>query len=93
MNYIGYYFSIEFLRSRSLSNNLHNLGITEVYREALAEMGVDLGAIEDRESDAGLGKGGLGRSSEMKQSKGFLILLSRVRVSAGAPVISRSYVF
>ena len=56
-----YYLSIEFLIGRSLSNNLHNLGLFEIYREALAEMGVDLGEIEDQESDAGLGNGGLGR--------------------------------
>ena len=56
-----YYLSIEFLIGRSLSNNLHNLGLTGVYREALAEMGVDLAEIEDQESDAGLGNGGLGR--------------------------------
>lgn len=56
-----YYLSIEFLIGRFLSNNLHNLGLTEVYREALAEMGVDFGEIEEQESDAGLGNGGLGR--------------------------------
>ena len=56
-----YYLSIEFLIGRSLSNNLLNLGLLEIYREALAEIGVDLGEIEAEESDAGLGNGGLGR--------------------------------
>ncbi len=56
-----YYLSIEFLIGRSLGNNLDNLGLTEVYRETLAEMGVDLRETEDQESDAGLGNGGLGR--------------------------------
>jgi len=56
-----YYLSIEFLIGRSLTNNLMNLGLMEIYREALAEIGVDFGEIEAEESDAGLGNGGLGR--------------------------------
>src|SRR5262245_34983757 len=56
-----YYLSIEFLMGRSLSNNLHNLGLFTVCQEALSGMGVDLAAVEERESDAALGNGGLGR--------------------------------
>ncbi len=56
-----YYLSIEFLIGRSLGNNLDNLELTRVYRETLADMGVDLRETEDQESDAGLGNGGLGR--------------------------------
>ena len=56
-----YYLSIEFLIGRSLRNNLTNLGILDLCREALRNYGLDLDAIEDAEPDAALGNGGLGR--------------------------------
>jgi len=56
-----YYLSIEFLIGRSLRNNLTNLGILDLCREALRSYGPDLDAIEDAEPDAALGNGGLGR--------------------------------
>ncbi|MBM7692992.1 starch phosphorylase [Peribacillus deserti] len=56
-----YYLSIEFLPGRFLGNNLLNLGITELLKEGLDELGIDLSDIEDIEADAGLGNGGLGR--------------------------------
>jgi starch phosphorylase len=56
-----YYLSIEFLIGRSLANNLQNLGIFEVCREALEEMGLELDQILEQENDAALGNGGLGR--------------------------------
>ncbi len=56
-----YYLSIEFLMGRSLNNNLYNLGLFEPCQKALREMGVDLAAVEESESDAALGNGGLGR--------------------------------
>lgn len=56
-----YYLSAEFLMGRLLSNNLMNLGVYEVAQEALAELGVDMGQLLEREADAGLGNGGLGR--------------------------------
>jgi starch phosphorylase len=56
-----YYLSAEFLMGRLLSSNLMNLGVMEVAREALADLGVDLNQLLERESDAGLGNGGLGR--------------------------------
>jgi len=56
-----YYFSAEFLMGRFLGNNLINLQINEVIKETLNELGVDINKIEDREMDAGLGNGGLGR--------------------------------
>ena len=56
-----YYLSMEFLMGRSLGNNLHNLGLFEVCKEALEEMGVDLEEVEAGEVDAALGNGGLGR--------------------------------
>lgn len=55
------YFSMEFLMGRLLNNNLQNLGIYDVTKKGLAELGIDLNEIEDQESDAGLGNGGLGR--------------------------------
>ncbi|HLH75483.1 MAG TPA: glycogen/starch/alpha-glucan phosphorylase [Candidatus Binataceae bacterium] len=56
-----YYLSMEFLIGRSLQNNLHNLGVMEWCRAALAEQGVDLQALFEEEPDAALGNGGLGR--------------------------------
>lgn len=55
------YFSMEFLMGRLLSNNLMNLGIYDIVKEGLADFGIDINEIEDMESDAGLGNGGLGR--------------------------------
>ncbi len=55
------YLSIEFLMGQSLGNHLHNLGIRELYRRALCNLGANLEAIEDSEQDAALGNGGLGR--------------------------------
>ena len=55
------YLSAEFLIGRALSNNLVNLNRYDEYAAALAEMGFDLGAVEEQEADAGLGNGGLGR--------------------------------
>jgi starch phosphorylase len=56
-----YYLSIEYLLGRMLTNNLTNLGIYDLCRDALRHMGVSLDAIEDAERDAALGNGGLGR--------------------------------
>jgi len=55
------YLSIEFLMGQSLGNHLHNLGIRELYRQALGNLGANLDAVEDSEQDAALGNGGLGR--------------------------------
>jgi starch phosphorylase len=57
----AFYLSAEFLMGRALSNNLVNLTVEQDVKEVLAELGVDYNLIEDRESDAGLGNGGLGR--------------------------------
>ena len=56
-----WYFSIEFLPGRLLRGYLFDLGIYEVCREALGEMGIALERMEDQEEDAGIGNGGLGR--------------------------------
>ena len=56
-----YYFSMEFLLGRLLGDALLNLGIRDVCKEALAELGIDLEELENLEHDQGLGNGGLGR--------------------------------
>ncbi len=56
-----YYLSMEFLIGQSLGTNLRNLGIHELYRQALSNLGADLEAVEESEEDAALGNGGLGR--------------------------------
>jgi len=56
-----YYMSMEFLMGRALGNNIINLGAYKPFKEALAELGLDLDVIEDQEPDAALGNGGLGR--------------------------------
>lgn len=56
-----YYLSMEFLMGRSLGNNLYNLGIFDLCKEIVTEMGVDLEEIRESEVDAALGNGGLGR--------------------------------
>jgi starch phosphorylase len=56
-----YYFSMEFLIGRLLTNNLMNLGIHKVVKDGLSDLGIDLNELENLESDAGLGNGGLGR--------------------------------
>src|ERR1051325_11354209 len=55
------YLSAEYLPGPHLANNLLNLGITEVTREALRELGYDLDEIIAQEEEPGLGNGGLGR--------------------------------
>ncbi|MCF0230772.1 MAG: glycogen/starch/alpha-glucan phosphorylase, partial [Enterococcus sp.] len=55
------YFSMEFLIGRLLNNNTQNLGIYKVAKEGLSDFGIDINELENEESDAGLGNGGLGR--------------------------------
>src|SRR6478609_2184476 len=56
-----YYLSMEFLMGRSLGNNLCNLGFQNFCRETLQNFGADLEEVQERERDAALGNGGLGR--------------------------------
>jgi len=55
------YLSLEFLMGRLLGNALLNLGIEDETSEALSRLGLDLEDVYEREHDAGLGNGGLGR--------------------------------
>lgn len=56
-----YYLCMEFLMGRSLKNNLYNLGLSQVFDDALSSMGISLDKLYELEPDAGLGNGGLGR--------------------------------
>ncbi len=56
-----YYLSLEYLMGRALRNALCNLGLLDVYQQALSQMGWSLDELEDLAVDAGLGNGGLGR--------------------------------
>ena len=56
-----YYFSLEFLTGRLLSNSLINLGCEDACRAALGDIDLRLADIEEIEQDAALGNGGLGR--------------------------------
>jgi starch phosphorylase len=56
-----YYLSMEFLLGRSLSNNLHNLGLYEALEKGLSALGLPLADVVEVEPDAALGNGGLGR--------------------------------
>ncbi|MBQ9520147.1 MAG: glycogen/starch/alpha-glucan phosphorylase [Acholeplasmatales bacterium] len=56
-----YYFSMEFLMGRMITNNLMNAGVYPVVKKAFEELGIDINEVEHQEADAGLGNGGLGR--------------------------------
>ncbi|TGZ59386.1 hypothetical protein CRM22_009111 [Opisthorchis felineus] len=56
-----YYLSLEFYMGRSLANAMLNLGISDSVTQALHDFGLSLEELEEYESDAGLGNGGLGR--------------------------------
>ncbi len=56
-----YYMSMEFLMGRAMGNNLINLKAYKEAAKCLEEMGINLNLIEDKEPDAALGNGGLGR--------------------------------
>ncbi len=56
-----YYLSLEFLIGRTLGNALSNLGMLEATRQALTQAGIPPRQVEEMESEAGLGNGGLGR--------------------------------
>ncbi len=55
------YFSMEFLMGRMITNNLYSLGIYDDVKALFHAHGLDINEVEDFETDAGLGNGGLGR--------------------------------
>ena len=56
-----YYLSMEYLMGRTLGNSLINLDLYERSDSALKELGYKLEELREKEWDAGLGNGGLGR--------------------------------
>ena len=56
-----YYLSMEFLIGRTFTNALLALDLMPTLRQALSELDVDLDVLTEREPDAALGNGGLGR--------------------------------
>ncbi len=56
-----YYLSLEFLIGRTLGNSLINLDMYAAAAQAMQELGYSLEDIREKEWDAGLGNGGLGR--------------------------------
>jgi starch phosphorylase len=56
-----YYLSMEYLLGRSLANNVINLLLDPLVKEAAKHEDVDWVSVLEQEPDAGLGNGGLGR--------------------------------
>jgi starch phosphorylase len=56
-----YYLSMEFLIGRSLANNITNLLLDDLAKEAIKENNLNWFELLEQEPDAGLGNGGLGR--------------------------------
>jgi glycogen phosphorylase len=56
-----YYLSMEFLIGRSLANNVTNMLLGPLAREAVKQRNLDWLEVLEQEPDAGLGNGGLGR--------------------------------
>ncbi len=56
-----FYFSMEFLIGCLLKNYMINLGILDIVQEGLEELGIHLDDLLAKETDPGLGNGGLGR--------------------------------
>ncbi|GLB44296.1 putative phosphorylase is an important allosteric enzyme in carbohydrate metabolism [Lyophyllum shimeji] len=57
----AYYLSLEFLMGRTLDNALLNLGLKDQYKDSISRLGFNMEDILERERDAALGNGGLGR--------------------------------
>ncbi len=57
----AYYLSMEFLIGRSLSNNIINLLLDPIAKDAALQKNIDWLQLVEQEPDAGLGNGGLGR--------------------------------
>jgi starch phosphorylase len=56
-----YYLSMEFLIGRSLANNITNLMLRPIAQEVVKRKNLDWLGLLEKEPDAGLGNGGLGR--------------------------------
>lgn len=56
-----YYFSMEFLPGRFLVSNMIHLGVMDLMKKGLDELGISLEDIAEEEPDPAIGTGGLGR--------------------------------
>jgi len=56
-----YYLSLEFLMGRALDNAMLNIGLKDVAKTGMSELGFRMEDIISQEHDAALGNGGLGR--------------------------------
>jgi starch phosphorylase len=56
-----YYLSLEYLMGRAMGNNVINSGMEEAVADAMSELGYTWEEFREKEIDAGLGNGGLGR--------------------------------
>ncbi|KAJ5420943.1 hypothetical protein N7465_003462 [Penicillium sp. CMV-2018d] len=56
-----YYLSLEFLMGRTLDNAMLNVGLKDVARDGLSDLGFRVEDVINQEHDAALGNGGLGR--------------------------------
>ncbi len=56
-----YYFSLEFLIGRMLTNAALNVGVNDELKAGLSELGRNMEEVVEMENDAALGNGGLGR--------------------------------
>lgn len=72
-----YYLSLEFLIGRLMRDAMSNLGLAEAVREALDGFNVSIDELIEREPDAALGNGGLGRLAAC-----FLESMSSIKVPA-----------
>lgn len=55
------YLSAEFLMGPHLGNNLINLGLYNIVKQAMEDLGINLTELMEQEEEPGLGNGGLGR--------------------------------
>ncbi|WP_196257814.1 glycogen/starch/alpha-glucan phosphorylase [Pelagibacterium limicola] len=72
-----YYLSLEFLIGRLMRDAMSNLGLADAVREALEGFNVSIDELIEREPDAALGNGGLGRLAAC-----FLESMSTIKVPA-----------
>ena len=56
-----YYLSLEYLMGRMLRNNLTNLELYDIAKEAMKSLDIEIDDLLEEERDMGLGNGGLGR--------------------------------
>ncbi|KAI7007825.1 Glycogen [Hortaea werneckii] len=56
-----YYLSLEFLMGRALDNAMLNVGMKDIAKEGLGDLGFRMEDVISQERDAALGNGGLGR--------------------------------